>query len=326
MSGSTLHNLRATVPIWAFTALLILVAALLSPPFRTLTNVTALLSLAAPLIIVATGQAVAILMAGIDLSVGSVMSLATALAASYATFGGGALVNTILILVVGAAIGTLNGLGVIAGVHPLIMTLSTYIAVRGLALFVLPSPGGEVSGGLLQFVTLQVGVVPVFFIVAVAMAVVVWYATAESTWGRKLYAVGSNASNAEKSGINRKAVILVGFIVSGLLASVAGLALVSRLYSGDPLAGDPYTLNSITAVVLGGVALTGGRGSIIGVLSGALLLSSIGDVLNMFGVSSAYQFIATGLTLIVALYVYNVGVFRRDRSAISALLNKGGVG
>jgi ribose transport system permease protein len=85
-------------------------------------------------------------------------------------------------------------------------------------------------------------------------------------------------------------------------------------------------LNSITAVVLGGVALTGGRGSIIGVLSGALLLSSIGDVLNMFGVSSAYQFIATGLTLIVALYVYNVGVFRRDRSAISALLNKGGVG
>jgi ribose transport system permease protein len=318
VSGSTLHNLRSTIPVWIFTASLIFVAALFSAPFRTPTNATSLLSLAAPLIIAATGQAIVVLLGGIDLSVGSVMSLATALAASYEAFGGSAPTNAALVLLAGAAVGVLNGLGVIAGINPLVMTLSTYVAVRGVALFVLPSPGGEVPGALLGFATLQLGAVPLFFVLAVAAALVVWLLTAETKWGRRLYAVGSSASNAEKSGINGGRVILLGYAASGLLASIAGLALVGRLYSGDALAGDPYTLNSITAVVLGGIALSGGRGSVLGVLPGALLLSSIGNVLNFFGVSSSYQFVATGLILIAALFAYGAGGAPRTLPALLA--------
>lgn len=308
IGDSARYNLRSIVPIWILMIVVIAIVSVTSSPFRTTVNVSSLLSVMAPLIIVSTGQALVILLGGIDLSVGSVMSLTTVLAASYQVIGGSGPVNIALILGVGLLVGLVNGFGIILDINPLIMTLSTLAAAKGMALFILASPGGTLSDQVNTLVnTTWFSAVPFFFVVAVLIALLTWYVASATTWGRKLYAVGSSVSNAAKSGINWRAITVLTYAASGLLASIAGLALIGRVYTGDPLSGDPYALDSITAVVLGGIALTGGKGSILGALAGAMLLALVDNVLNIYGVFSYWQFVAKGLIVIAALLLYNVG-------------------
>jgi ribose transport system permease protein len=309
ISDSARYNLRSTIPIWVLVVVLTIVVVATSTPFRSGINVSNVLTEMAPLIVVSAGQALVILLGGIDLSVGSVMSLSTVLVASYATFGGNGIANLVLVLAMGLCVGLVNGFGTILGINPLIMTLSTLAAVKGIALLILASPGGTLSPEISSLVDLGVGNVPFFFLLALVLALLVWYVSSATTWGRRIYAVGSSTANAAKSGIDWRKTTVLTYAGSGLLAAIAGLALVGRVYSGDPLSGDPYALDSITAVVLGGIALTGGRGSILGAVAGAMLLALVDNVLTIYGVSAYYQFVAKGLILIGALLVYNVGGF-----------------
>lgn len=319
MSGSTTYNLRLTTPIWILTFIIICIASIASEPFRSPFNITTLLSEIAPLLLVATGQAIVILLAGVDLSVGSLMSLSTVLAASYSTIGGNGTVNTLLILLVGLVVGAINGTGIILGINPLIMTLSTMAIVKGMALFIMPSPGGTVAPDIMGLLMLNLGIIPFFFLLALLTTAIIWFVTSETRWGRRIYAVGFSAINASRSGINTKLITLSAYMLSGLLASIAGLALVGRIFSGDPLVGDPYTLDAITVAVLGGIALTGGKGSLLGVLPGAVLLALIDNVLNMLNVFSYYQYIAKGLILIAALCIYNMNTLRTGTPLTSFL-------
>lgn len=311
VGDSARYNLRSTIPIWVILVVTIGVVSVISEPFRSEINIGNVLAVMAPLMIVACAQCLVVLLGGIDLSVGSVMSLSTVVAASYTSFGGSFAANVAIVLAIGLAVGLLNGVGVILGINPLIMTLSTLALAKGAALLVLSSPGGSLASTMNDLLSFGIGLIPiVFFVLAVVVAAVLWYLLSATTAGRRIYATGSSTQNAAKSGIHWQRTTVLVYALSGLLAAVAGLALLERIFTGDPLSGDPYTLDSITAVVLGGVALTGGRGSILGVVAGAMLLALIDNLFNIFNIFSYYQYVAKGLILIVALLLYSAGNLR----------------
>jgi ribose transport system permease protein len=235
------------------------------------------------------------------------MSLTTVVAASYTFIGGNSTLNLAIVLLIGLGFGLANGVGIVLGINPLIMTLSTLAIAKGIALLILSSPGGTLSDPMNALIDLSWQNVPFFFIFAAVLALAIWYAVSASPWGLRVYAVGANVSNATKSGINWRRTTITIYALSGLLASLAGLALLGRVYSGDPLAGDPYALDSITAAVLGGIALTGGRGSVLGAVAGAMLLALVDNLMNTYSVYSYYQYVIRGLILVAALVLYNVG-------------------
>jgi ribose transport system permease protein len=153
-----------------------------------------------------------------------------------------------------------------------------------------------------------VGVVPLFFfILALLLAIVLWYFLAATPAGQRVYAVGGSVPNAARSGLSWQRTTILIYAATGLLAAVAGMALLGRIFTGDPLSGNPYTLDSVTAVVLGGIPLIGGRGSLLGAVAGAILLALIDNLFNIFNLFSYYQFVAKGLILIAALLLYTAG-------------------
>lgn len=305
LGATTRANLRPTIPIWIVTIVAVVVAYAISVPFRSGTNVSSLLLGMAPLLLVAAGQGIVILTGGIDLSVGSVVSLATVLAATTIGIDGSGTLNVVLVLAAGLAIGVANGIGVVSGINPLVMTLASMGIVKGGALLIMDAPGGSVPNGLLEQLTWSFGSLPMVFLIAIAVVLLVWLVTSETRFGQALYAVGHSAPAARRAALRSNRVLIAAYALSGLCAALGGLILVGRVFSGDPLIGDAFALDSITAVLLAGIAVTGGRGAILGVIPGVLLLALVDNLLNLAGVFSYYQYIAKGLILIVALALYN---------------------
>ncbi len=302
LGTTTLAGLKPALFITLISALAVVIAAIVSEPFRSPTNVESLLFQMAPLLLVAAGQAVVITTAGIDLSVGSMMSLATVLAAASSSSAGAVVA---LVLAVGIAGGLMNGLGVVSGVNPLVMTLGTMAIFRGVALLVLGQPGGIVPADLLTPLTTVFGHVPLTFLLALAGVALLWLASAETRWGRTLFAVGGDEGHARRARLPVRRTLLIAYSVSGLFAALGGLALVARIYSGDPNVGDPFALDAITAALIGGIAVTGGRGSVLAVIPAVLLLALTDNLLNLAGVFSYWQYIAKGVILIVTLAAYH---------------------
>jgi ribose transport system permease protein len=298
--------LRGSVPLWVLTALVVTTAAILLPAFRTPTSMSSLLVALAPVVLVAAGQAVVVMLAGIDLSVGAVVGIATVVVVTAGPLGGG-WIGVALAVLTGLAIGLANGAGVLAGVHPLIMTLAAGGVVQGIGLLLLRQPGGTVPAGVLTVLTAKVGPVPVTALVALAVLVLVWYASAQTRVGRILAATGYDPATARRIGLPWRRVTMIAYGVSGLLAGLAGLAVVARIYSGDALAGTSFLLDSITAVLIAGVALTGGRGSVLAVLPAAALLAVAGQVITLTGTDTNFQYIIDGLVLVAAMLLYRTG-------------------
>lgn len=302
LGTTTLAGLKPALFITLISALAVVIAAFVSEPFRSPTNVESLLFQMAPLLLVAAGQAVVITTAGIDLSVGSMMSLATVLAAASSSSAGAVVA---IVLVVGIAGGLLNGVGVVSGVNPLVMTLGTMAIFRGIALLVLGQPGGVVPADLLTPLTTVFGHVPLTFLLALGGVALLWLASAETRWGRTLFAVGGDEGHARRARLPVRRTLLIAYSVSGLFAALGGLALVARIYSGDPNVGDPFALDAITAALIGGIAVTGGRGSVLAVIPAVLLLALTDNLLNLAGVFSYWQYIAKGVILIATLAAYH---------------------
>lgn len=304
LGASTRANLRAGWGLWVLTVLVVTGAAVMLPAFRTPTSLTSLMTSLAPLLIVAAGQAVVIMLAGIDLSVGAVLGLATVLVATTDRMGGSVLLALVVTLAAGLAVGIANGGGVLAGVNPLIMTFAMGGIVQGVALLRLSAPGGMVPEPVITAVTAQVGDVPVTFVAALVLLVGVWYATTQTRWGRLVQATGFAAGNARRLGLPVRRITLLAYGAGGLLAAVAGLAVIARTYTGDALSGTPFILDSVTAVLVAGVALAGGRGSVLAVFPAALLLAVVDQVITLTGTDTNYQFILKGAILIGAMWLY----------------------
>ena len=282
----------------ALPLLLFAVLALAAPNFLAPQNLVNVSAQIAALLIVSLGQLLVALIAGIDLSVGSVMSLASCLVATQAD----PLVGVLLALGLGLLVGSVNGLGVaVAGIHPLIMTLSTMTFLQGLAYLLLPIPGGQVAAGLGQAANGTLWGLPLPLLWCAVCAALVFVLLHRTRLGLHIFAVGANARSAHLNGVRAVAVVVSAYVVCSLLAVVAGIYLAARVASGDPAMGAAFGLESVTAVALGGVQLTGGVGSILGVITGALSLGLITNGINLFGISPFLRGALTGALLLAAV-------------------------
>jgi ribose transport system permease protein len=279
--------------------------ALLSPNFLSVSNSFDVMRQVSINAVIAFGMTLTILLGGIDLSVGSILAVSSVLAAMTMKGGHGAGVAAGIALLAGAAMGSLNGVVIAKGnVAPFIATLGTMTLLRGAALVL--SNGSPISDFPSQLFAMLGGgyvarLIPVPVVLMLAMFAVFWFVLTRTVFGRHVYATGGNAEAAKLSGVNTDRVQILVYTVSGAMAALAGVILTSRLDSAQPTAGVGYELDAITAVVLGGTSLAGGRGWIFGTLVGALLIGVLNNGLNLMGVSAFYQQVVKGSVILLAV-------------------------
>jgi ribose transport system permease protein len=279
--------------------------AFLSPNFLSVSNSFDVMRQVSINAVIAFGMTLTILLGGIDLSVGSILAVSSVLAAMTMKGGHGAGVAAGIALLAGAAMGSLNGVVIAKGkVAPFIATLGTMTLLRGAALVL--SNGSPISGFPSQLFAMLGGgyvarLIPVPVVLMLAMFAVFWFVLTRTVFGRHVYATGGNAEAAKLSGVNTDRVQILVYTVSGAMAALAGVILTSRLDSAQPTAGVGYELDAITAVVLGGTSLAGGRGWIFGTLVGALLIGVLNNGLNLMGVSAFYQQVVKGSVILLAV-------------------------
>ncbi|MGH7119612.1 MAG: ATP-binding cassette domain-containing protein [Acetobacteraceae bacterium] len=290
--------------------LLLLMAALAtwrSPYFLTARNFADLGSQLAPLAIVSLGQMAVILVGGIDLAVGPTISLVTGIASwIIVTNGAGAIASGIALgLAGGLAIGCANAFLIVGlGLSDLIATLASFSFVFGLALIVRPSPGGEISDGFMNLASSAIAGVPIVALLTLVLFIVAEFLLMRGRIGARLYATGSRPEAAFAAGLNIAWIRIAAYLFCGLTAAVAGLLIAAEIGSGDPQAGTPFTLTSITAVVVGGTSIFGGSGTAIGTLIGAALIILLQNILSQLHVSAYTQYVWTGAITLVAVALY----------------------
>ncbi|MCA0936398.1 ribose ABC transporter permease [Vibrio alginolyticus] len=290
---------------------LIVVVSFLNPNFFTVDNILNILRQTSVNAIIAVGMTLVILTAGIDLSVGSVLALCGAFAASLIAMEVPVLVAVPTALLAGAALGAISGIIIAKGkVQAFIATLVTMTLLRGVTMVY--TDGRPISTGFTDtadaFAWFGTGYalgipVPVWLMVIVFAAA--WYLLNHTRFGRYVYALGGNESATRLSGINVDRVKIGVYAICGMLAALAGIIVTSRLSSAQPTAGMGYELDAIAAVVLGGTSLMGGKGRIMGTLIGALIIGFLNNALNLLDVSSYYQMIAKAVVILLAVLVDN---------------------
>ncbi|ENM3921541.1 ribose ABC transporter permease [Vibrio cholerae] len=290
---------------------LVVVVSFLNPNFFTVDNILNILRQTSVNAIIAVGMTLVILTAGIDLSVGSVLALCGAFAATLVAMEVPVLVAVPTALLAGAALGAISGIIIAKGkVQAFIATLVTMTLLRGVTMVY--TDGRPISTGFTDtadtFAWFGTGYalgipVPVWLMVMVFAGA--WYLLNHTRFGRYVYAVGGNESATRLSGINVDRVKIGVYAICGLLAALAGIIVTSRLSSAQPTAGMGYELDAIAAVVLGGTSLMGGKGRIMGTLIGALIIGFLNNALNLLDVSSYYQMIAKAVVILLAVLVDN---------------------
>lgn len=262
-------------------------------------NVLNLFAQAAPLILVSIGQMIVILVKGLDLSVGSVVSLTTGILSLNAPF----YVTVPAAMLTAAVVGLLNGVAVTRfRVHPIIATLSIMGITQGAAMFVRPSAGGTVASEIVALVSGELFGIYMPVIWTIAAILVGWKIVHGSRFGLHLFAIGGGET-AATFGIAEQRNEVAAYVLSSCFAAAAGIFLAGRIASGDPNIGTQYAVDSITAVALGGTQLAGGIGSLHGTLIGCGLLALIANGMNLLNVSAFVQTIVKGaiLLLVIAL-------------------------
>ena len=280
----------------------------LSPESINALAINQLMQNAAPLALVGIAQMVVLVGGQIDLSVGSVISLSTTVAATRMHDSWSSIaVIAVVVVAIGAALGAANGLMIgYRGLNAFVVTLATWSIISGIALFVLPSAGGAIPA---TFTTLVNTTSPLSFGAYVLVAAALtWLWVRHSGAFIQLKAVGAAPDKVVWTGVRRRRVVLLAFVVSAALAAVAGLMLAGVTASGDPTLGVTYILDSVAASVIGGVSLFGGRGSAIGVIGGALVLTVVNNVVFALGFTSYVTPAIVGLMLVVAVVLTGVGV------------------
>ncbi|MBB5752288.1 ABC transporter permease [Prosthecomicrobium pneumaticum] len=277
---------------------------------RNLSNVARQISVVG---IVALGQALVIIAGGIDLSVGSVIGLAAVTAAMVSAATGMPSLGIVGAIAIGMAVGFLNGVLVTRiRINPFITTLGTLSIARGAALLATNGNPQRFDNWAAWLGYGRIGEVPVQFLLLVALTLVVAFFATRTRWGRNVYAVGDNARAARLAGIDVARTRIMVFTLSGSLAGLGGLLLGGMLTNSNPNLGLGYELDVIAAVILGGVALSGGRGSIGGVVIGAALMGLLRNAFVLLNVSGYWQTITIGLVVILAVGADSLNRRRED--------------
>ena len=298
--------------IYIFLFVLVFTASLLSKHFLTARNLTNLLTTSLPYILVSFGQTIVILSGGIDLSAGAVVCVSNVLCATLMTQSAeGFLTGFFAALASGMAIGALNGILITKGkIQPIIVTLATQTAFYGVALAVLPIPGGRTNYAFAKTVSGRLFNIPMPLLILIILTLAMWLLLNKTRFGSSVYAIGGSEDVAFSTGIMVDKKKTLVYVIAGLLSALAGIYLSSQMYSGDPTIGVNFTIHSITTAVVGGTALSGGKGGIIGSIAGVFILVIINNLLNLVNVSSFYQYVLQGAILIFAI---SIGSMRSGR-------------
>jgi ribose transport system permease protein len=303
-------------PALIATALLIITTEIVNPDFLAAANLSPLAVVLAPFLLISMAQALPIVSGhgGLDLSVGPVAGFVTVLVA--ASLEPASITNPGAVLVIilgsGALIGAVNGLLIAyLRIPPVIVTLGSYLVLSGLAVQLLPSPGGTVPPWLSGLAG-SAGGIPLM-IIPIAAAVVAWMGLKSTSFWRNLLIMGGDERCAFTAGINVDLLRVCVYVLSGLLAAVAGIALAASLGSGDATVGANYSLISFAGAALGGISLAGGRGGMLGAAAGGCILFLVQNLLTLANVSVFQQQIAEGLLLVFALVANSVGLKLRLR-------------
>jgi ribose transport system permease protein len=271
---------------------------------------------ALPLVLIALGQFLVVLTRGIDLSLGPVASVAGAVMALTVTTHPA--LGILGSLAIGIVAGLINGFFVARlAMPPIIVTLATMSVWQGVALLVLPDPGGSVPAALQTVITGGFSS-PVAGVLGVVACMVGGTWLLGSRFGLHLRAVGGDEQAARMSGVRVDSVRAIAYLLAGLLAALGGMYLTTVTASGSPTAGDSYILTSIAAVVIGGVPLSGGRGTAVGVTIGALILTITGSLLYFADVSSFYQSVIDGSILLAVVGSGTARTWLRGLTAVRA--------
>jgi fructose transport system permease protein len=290
-------------------ALSVIVFAILAPTFRTPHNLSLVLQQASVLAAVSAGQALVVLSGGVDLSVGVVMVLSTLVIGKLVVDAHAPGLLALLVgLMIGGVAGCVNGYFVAyLKMNPFIVTLAT-LSIFG-AMVVLVSGGASIDaesfGAFLNWTATasRIGAFTVTagMIVVVAIYLTLGYALDQTAWGVHLYAVGNDAEAASLIGIRVARVKFSAYVVAGVIGALAGWVLIGRIGGADPQSGATVNLDSITAVVIGGISPAGGRGSIFGAVFGAVIVTVLRNGLFLVGVDALYQDLAVGVLIVVAV-------------------------
>ncbi len=286
--------------------ILSLVTAVLQPAFRTAYNLNDVLRQAVGLGTAAIGQTLVILLGGIDLSVGSVAKLSEMIAAIIMS-GNPAMIAPAIgaAIGIGVLVGAINGVLVTyLRIAPFIATFGMFGLLRGVAFLISTSPVGQAADPVVTSYDAQTGPVYTVVVVFAILLILTWIFLARTPVGRHIYAVGADVQVARLAGIRVNLIVIGSYIACTVFAALAGVFLLARSGSGDPTLGDSYQFDSITAVVLGGTSLAGGRGGVVGTIGGVLLLSIIDNVFNLGQINASYQLLVKGAILLVAFSLY----------------------
>jgi ribose transport system permease protein len=290
--------------IWVL-ILLCLVAVYLNPNFIRIGNLLNVGRQIALYGMVSVGMTFVILTRGIDLSVGSMVGCVAVTAAILLANGLPILIVSPIALVMGGVLGAVNGLGVaLFNMPPFIMTLGTLVMGRGIAMTIANGEPQSLKGAAASFAYLGSGFllglpVPVWLFAIIAAAAM--FVLRRTSFGRQVYAVGSNAEAARLAGIPVQAVLFSVYVISGVLAALTALIFVSRLTVGEPTAGTNLELEAISIVVIGGASLFGGEGGVGGTIIGAAIIALMANILNLLGVSPFTQQIVKGAIILAAV-------------------------
>ncbi|KOR85102.1 ribose ABC transporter permease [Peribacillus frigoritolerans] len=285
--------------------LLFIVITVLNPSFMEPNNILNLLRQTSINALIAFGMTFIILTGGIDLSVGSILALSSALMAGMMVSGLDPILAILVGILLGAIMGVINGILVSKGkMAPFIVTLATMTIFRGLTLVYTDGKPITGIGDSVMFQMLGRGYflgVPVPAVVMVIAFMILWFLLHKTSFGRKTYAIGGNERASRISGIKVDRVKVAIYGLAGTMAAIAGAILTSRLNSAQPTAGQSYEMDAIAAVVLGGTSLSGGKGRLFGTLVGVLIIGTLNNGMNLLGVSSFYQQVVKGAVILIAV-------------------------
>lgn len=291
-------------------ALIILMAVItiINSNFLTANNLLNLLLQVTSNALIAFGMTFVILTGGIDLSVGSILALSSALTAGLLGSGMPVTLAILISLILGCILGMMNGLLISYGkLAPFIVTLATMTIFRGATLVY--TNGNPITKGLSDTFLFQflgqgyiVGI-PFPVIIMFIVFIVLYVLLHKTAFGKSVYAIGGNEKAAYISGVKLNKVKIIIYSISGIMASISGLIITSRLSSAQPTAGASYEMDAIAAVVLGGTSLSGGKGRILGTLIGALIIGVLNNGLNIIGVSAFWQQVVKGVVILIAVLI-----------------------
>jgi ribose transport system permease protein len=311
--GAVLSRNRAIVTSFAIAAVLFLVGTIHSLDFAGLNQIRTMLVYASFIGIIGLGQTLCILTGGIDLSVPWTLTGAAVLTSVLTADGHPMGLVILLVMVLAVVVGLLNGLGVAyAGVPPIIMTLGMNGALQGLLLVY--TDGGISSNppdALTNFVTGQALGVPTLVWIWLVVIVVGWALLSLTTFGRRLYAIGTNRRASQLAGVRVRRTLVVPYVVSAVGAAGTGLLVMGFTGQAFLTMGDPYLFSSAVAVAVGGASILGGSGNYIGTVGGALVLTLVASLLPLFSLGTAWLSIAYGVILLVTVYAASLNLSRR---------------